>query len=137
MPNRIFAEPLAVNDNMGRLRIVSDTLGVAEMLLRRWPEKRREPSYREAVSRCLAAMEGRCAAREAHHAFLQAAMAANIYVGKNLRAYPPPIWSDEGDRSRCSDGTDPNARRTLLVHHVSPGLPDFSSPQARSRTRKK
>jgi hypothetical protein len=81
MPNEHFDKSVAVSDQAGRSRIVSDTMQAAEVLLRRWPPDRRGVHYVAAVKACLDSLEGRAAAIAARRAFARAARSAGILAG--------------------------------------------------------
>lgn len=77
MCNVQFESPVAVRcGESGRVRVVHDTLGAAEMLLRRWPSDRHGDDYLRAVQACVAAMEGAASGGDAGEAFRKAVASA-------------------------------------------------------------
>jgi hypothetical protein len=92
MHTQWFADPVTVDTDGARRRVVRDTLHAAEILLRRWPRIKRGRKHQIAVSACLDAMNGRDSAATARQAFVAAAKQARIFVqgGTPGSIYPAP-----------------------------------------------
>lgn len=86
MRNQRFDVPVTISEQAGCLRIITDTIQAAEVLLRRWPvAERRDHAYLTAVQTCLDVMEGRKESRAAREAFVRAAKSADIFFAVGPR----------------------------------------------------
>lgn len=76
-----FDVPVTIEStDVGRRRVVTDTLQAAEMLLRRWPEDSQDATHHAALRACLDVMEGRRQVASARRAFVVAAKQAHMLV---------------------------------------------------------
>jgi len=84
--------PLGIDIDVkaGGYRVLTSVQQMAQVLLDRWPEDKKDDAWEAAAMAAMRAMESRTNAEAARAAFIMAAQSAGIHVNDDAERFTPP-----------------------------------------------